>query len=141
MRCSAVVFSLLMFTNVSHANNMQSFDNINVHYIALNSTFLTPEIASAYKITRSKVNALLNISVLANNEAGMPAKSVTLVGKVKNILGQERTLEFVEVKEGDAIYYLAEFSFTSEEVYRFNLDIYDNGNKTTLKFQQKIYAD
>lgn len=123
------------------AKNSEQLGELEVHYIALNSTFLTPEIATAYQLTRSKVNALVNISVLDTSLPSKPAKSVNLVGKVKNLLGQEKTLEFVKVKEGDAIYYLAEFNFTSEEVYRFTIDIFDNGKKHTLKFQQKLYAD
>lgn len=136
-----ILATFFLFSSLVNAKNMQKLDNINVHYIALNSTFLTPEIATAYGITRSKVNALINISVLDNTKSGMPAKSVNLQGTAKNLLGHEKTLEFVEVKEGDAIYYLAELSFTNEDIITFNVQINDAGKIQTLKFQQKLYTE
>lgn len=132
----------LIFTFSSQAENMKKLGDLNVHYIALNSTFLTPDIARSYGITRSKINALINISVLDNTQQGNPAKSVNLVGKARNLLGQQKTLAFTEVKEGDAIYYLAELSFTHEEIFNFTIDIYDGGEqKKTLKFSHKFYVD
>ena len=133
---------LAIQTHVLAANkNMQILGNNNVHYIALNSTFLTPEIATSYDITRSKYNALINISVLDNTIKNTPAKSVNLVGSATNLLGQKKSLEFVEVKEGDAIYYLAELKFNHEDQFRFNIQIFDAGKNQTLKFQHKFYVD
>ena len=54
----------LMFS--VHAENMKKMGDINVHYIALGSTFLTPEIAKAYGIERSRYKGLVNIAVLDN---------------------------------------------------------------------------
>ena len=123
---------------MANAKNMQKLDDLNVHYIALNSTFLTPEIATAYGITRSKVNALINISVLDNTQANTPAKSVNLQGTAKNLLGQEKELEFVEVKEGNAIYYLAELGFTHEDIFIFTINIVDSGKKPSIKISAKV---
>lgn len=143
VRAAYVLLLLLGFQHQAIAanKNMQKLGNNNVHYIALNSTFLTPEIATAYGITRSKYNALINISVLDNSVANTPAKSVSLVGTATNLLGQKKSLEFTEVKEGDAIYYLAELNFTHEDIFIFNIDIFDAGNKQTLTFQHKFYVD
>ena len=133
-------FSLL-FGSISSAENMKKIGPLDVHYIAINSTFLTPEIATSYGITRSKINALINISVLDNTIKGKPAKSVTLSGRATNLLGQSKELEFVEVKEGDAIYYLAELNFSHEEIFKFNIQIFDGSEAKTLKFQHKFYVD
>lgn len=129
------------FSVNASAQNMQKLGDLNVHYIAINSTFLTPEIATSYGITRSKINALINISVLNNALKGNPAKSVVLVGSATNLLGQKKELEFVEVKEGDAIYYLAELNYSHEEIFRFNIKIIDGESTETLKFQHKFYVD
>ena len=133
--------SALSFTTFAAEQNMQKLGNLNVHYIALNSTFLTPEIAKAYEITRSKYNALINISVLDNTIAGTPAKSVTLTGTATNLLGQIASLDFIEVKEGDAIYYLAELKFSNEDLFRFDININDGNNRQQLKFQHTLYVD
>ena len=108
----------LMFTATSAtamAESKQVLGDLDVHYIALNSTLIPADIAKNYDITRSKINALINISVLDNTKDGKPAKHVGISGVAKNLLGHTKDLEFVEVVEGDAIYYLAQLRFTNEE--------------------------
>ena len=135
-----VLTSLLVMTNAS-AENMKPLGSMNVHYMAIGSTFFTPEIARAYGITRSRYNGLINISVLDNTKAGNPAKTVSINGQAKNNLGQFKDLEFQEVKEGDAIYYLAQVSYNDEETLHFTLEINDGKEQQTLKFSQKFYVD
>ena len=135
-----ITFSLLALTNAS-AENMKKLGTMNVHYMAIGSTFFTPEIAKAYGITRSRYNGLINISVLDNSKAGNPAKTVSISGQAKNNLGQFKDLEFQEVKEGDAIYYLAQVNYNNEETLHFTLAINDGKTQQTLKFSQKFYVD
>ncbi|GAA6172304.1 DUF4426 domain-containing protein [Colwellia sp. KU-HH00111] len=136
----AVTFS---FFSINHANaeNMKKLGSMNVHYMAIGSTFFTPEIAKAYGITRSRYNGLINISVLDNTKTGNPAKTVSISGQAKNNLGQFKTLTFDEVKEGDAIYYLAQISYNDEETFHFTLTINDGSEQQILKFSQKFYID
>jgi len=123
------------------AENMKKLGSMNVHYMAIGSTFFTPEIAKVYGITRSRYNGLINISVLDNTKAGNPAKTVSISGKAKNNLGQFKTIEFTEVKEGNAIYYLAQIKYSNEETMHFTLAINDGKEQQTLKFSQKFYGD
>jgi len=130
-----------IFTFNTSANNMQKLDNLNVHYMAIGATFLTPEVAKAYNITRSRYNGLINISVLDNSVKGTPAKHVSITGKARNDLGQIKTLEFEEVTEGDAIYYLAQIKYSDEETFYFDININDGLGSKPLKFKQKFYVD
>jgi hypothetical protein len=125
----------------AQAENMKKMGNMNIHYIALNASFLTPEIAKAYDIVRSKYNGLINISVLDNTLASTPAKTVSITGTARNLAGQNKKLEFVEVKEGDAIYYLAQVNYRNEETIVFDLTITDSQESHQLKFSQKFYVD
>ena len=136
----ALLFTLLV-VNTSFAENMKKLGSMNVHYMAIGSTFFTPEIASMYGITRSRYNGLINISVLDNSKAGHPAKTVAISGQAKNNLGQFKHLAFQEVKEGDAIYYLAQVNYNNEETLHFTLKINDGKEQQTLKFSQKFYVD
>lgn len=131
----------LFFTVSASAENMKKSANLNIHYIALGSTFLTPEIARAYDIERSRYNGLVNISVLDNSQPGTPAQSVTLTGKARNNVGQLKSLEFTEVKEGDAIYYLAQVNYANEETIHFDINIVSKGKQHQLKFSQTFYVD
>ncbi len=135
-----ITLSLFATTNVN-AENMKKLGSMNVHYIAIGSTFFTPEIAKAYGITRSRYNGLINISVLDNTKAGNPAKTISINGQAKNNLGQFKNLEFKEIKEGSAIYYLAQVSYNNEETLHFTLEINDGKEQQTLKFSQKFYVD
>lgn len=137
-----IVLSLsFSFVSGASADNMKKLGSMNVHYMAIGSTFFTPEIAKVYGITRSRYNGLVNISVLDNTKAGKPAKTVTINGQAKNNIGQFKSIEFKEVKEGNAIYYLAQISYNHEETIHFNLTINDGKEQQTLKFSQKFYVD
>ncbi|GAA0821674.1 DUF4426 domain-containing protein [Colwellia sp. D2M02] len=140
----AVVISLvlaLFCTTTAYAENMKKLGTMNVHYMAIGSTFFTPEIAKAYGITRSRYNGLVNIAVIDNSKKEKPAKSVSITGKAKNNVGQFKDLEFTEVKEGNAIYYLAQVKYNNEETIHFDLMINDGKEQQQLKFSQKFYVD
>ena len=65
-----------------------------------------------------------------------------MVGSFKNLLGQNQVLTFKEVDEGDAVYYLAQFAITGQEVLRFDLQLTDAEGKThVLKFNQEVFPD
>ena len=139
-----LLLSLLLtffYSQNADAENMKKLGNMNVHYMAIGSTFFTPEIAKAYGITRSRFNGLINISVLDNSKKNTPAKSVSITGKAKNNLGQSKLVEFSEVKEGDAIYYLAQVNYRNEETLHFDIMINDGKETQQLKFSQKFYVD
>lgn len=130
---------LAIFFSVAHAEQKVSLASWDVHYIALNSTFLTPAIAKQYGIVRSKFNGLINISVLDKQDQS--AQSVVLTGQAKNLLGVVKKLSFKQVKEGKAIYYLAVLPFSDQEQYRISVEINNGLVQKTLKFQHKFYAD
>ena len=63
--CKTLFLSALLFASLGvNAEQFKTFSNLEVHYIALPSTFIQPEIAKQYGIKRSKTNGLLNISIL-----------------------------------------------------------------------------
>lgn len=134
----SLVLGLLLSYQVN-AEQKQALGSWDVHYIALNTTFLTPQVAKKYSIVRSKFNGLINISVLDRKDKS--AQSVVLTGKAKNLLGVVKSLKFKQVTEGKAIYYLAVLPFSDQEQYRISIDINDGLDQRTLKFQHKFYVD
>lgn len=129
----------LMFSYSVNAEQKRELGNWDVHYIALNTTFLTPEVAKQYGIVRSKFNALINISVLDRQDKS--AQSVILTGEAKNLLGVVKKLNFKQITEGKSIYYLALLPFSDLEQYRITVNINDGLEQKNLKFQHKFYAD
>jgi len=108
-----------------------------IHYVAFASTFLSADMASKYNIVRGRNRALINISVLDKDNKPVRAK---LKGTVKNLPGQILQLDFEEVREGDAVYYLAQTRFSDQELMRFNIDfVGPDGVANNMKFEQKLY--
>ena len=135
-----ILFALLgLFTSLVSAEQKVVIGNWDVHYIAFNTTFLTPEIARANGIVRSKYNALINISVL--NSKTQQAQLVAMDGTATNLLGNARDLKFKRVQEGDAIYYLAVIPFRDRETLKFNIQIRQGQTTQTLTFQQSMTVE
>ena len=133
----ATVLGSLLLSGFSNAEQKKTLGDWDVHYMAVESTFLTPQVAKAYGIIRSKNNILINISVL--DKSTKKAQSVAVTGNARNLLGTEKELSFKEVVDGDAIYYLAVMSIRDEEHYRFNIRLQHANVQQTLKFEQKVY--
>ncbi|MCG7538799.1 DUF4426 domain-containing protein [Pseudoalteromonas sp. CO348] len=111
-----------------------------VHYIAFPSTFVQPTIAKAYGLIRSGNKAIVNISVLAD-KPGKPAVKARVAGSAKNLLGKTVQLEFKEVVEGEAIYYLAQLDYDDEDIFRFDIEISEGKQSRKLTFSQKFYVE
>ena len=120
------------------AEQKQSYGDLDVHYSAFNSGFLQPEVAAATGLVRSKSQGVVNVAVL---KAGT-ASSAQVSGTVKNLLGQSSALSFKEVKEGKAIYYLAQFPFEQRETLRFTLNVTAaDGVPHSFDFNQEFFPD
>jgi hypothetical protein len=130
--------TLVMQTNVN-AEEKTQLGNWEVHHIVLATTFLTPEIAKANSIVRSKYNSFVNISVLDSNDK--KAQNVSITGTARNLLGTSKKLSFKKVINGDAIYYLAVFSHAHKENFRFEINIQQGNEAQILELQQEMYVD
>lgn len=130
--------------NADRGEKKQVFGNYEVHYIGLNSSFLPEDVAEAYDIPRSRSLAYLSVSVLKTDEGDLPRPvSAKLTGQIKNLIGQSRDIEFREIKETNAVYYVSTFRFDKSEIYRLTLQATPEGQKRTfdVKFSQKFYQE
>lgn len=132
----------IMVTLPTYAEQFKTIKNSEIHYSAFNSTMITPEVATQYKLKRNGYSAILNISVLDKSQLGKPAINATITGTSRNLIGQIRQLEFKSIKEGNAIYYLTEFPISNEESLTFNINV-DAGNTGSgpMNFTQKFYTE
>lgn len=138
MRRLALFFLTLCLTLPVMAERKASFGELDVHYNAFNSGFLQPDVAAAAGLTRSKTLGVLNVAVLKTGKAS-PA---TVTGTVTDLLGKARPLEFKQVTESGAIYYLAQFPFEQREVLRFALKVQvGEGAVNSIDFNQEFFPD
>ena len=118
--------------------------NYRIYFNAFNSTFIPPEIAQQYDLHRGGRYGIANIAILDASSEGV-GKPVTakVTGHTKNLLSQKNSLKFSEVKEGDAIYYLADFKFSDQELLKFDIVVKPHGSSRSekLKLEQVFYTD
>ena len=127
------------------AQQAQEFGDYIVHYNALSSSLITPEVAKAYGIRRSDSRALINISVLKNAE-GKTATAVKakVTASGRNLTGQTRNVDMREIDDGDgAIYYIGELSVRNMETFDFTVVVLVEGQNQpfNVKFRQQFYTE
>lgn len=127
------------------AQHSQDFGEFTVHYNAMRSSMISPEIAKAYDIRRSDSRGLINISVLKNSaDKTTTAVKATLTASGRNLTGQTRKVEMREISEGDgAIYYLGELSVRNMETFDFTVTVLPEGQDKPfdVKFRQQFYTE
>ena len=126
-----------------HAEQMQLFDDYEVHYIVFNSLLVPPTDAAAYNIKRAKNRAVVNISVRKRVGDGKTVAQKSRVSGYSTDLMRNMPLKFTEVAETDAIYYLAQLKYYPRDLRRFIIDVQVPGKPFpyTLKFTQTLYLE
>jgi hypothetical protein len=148
MRQLLVVLTLLgalICSNVVRAQQSQDFGNYVVHYNALNTNLIPPQVAQGYGIKRSSSRALLNVAVLKKvmDTPGTPV-GAKVTARGVNLTGQMRELQIREIKDSEnAIYYVAEFPVHNLESYRFEINVAIEGEAEPLivRFAQQFYTE
>jgi hypothetical protein len=96
---------------------------------------LTPEVAAATGLVRSKNQGVLNITVL---KASKPATAV-ISGTIKDLTGRSSPLSFKQITEQGAVYYIAQFKIDQPETVTFDLNIETGGISNSLRFNQEVF--
>ena len=135
----------LFFAASALAQQSQDFGDSVVHYNALNTNLIPPEVAQAYGIVRSSNRALLNVTVLKKmmDTPGTPV-SATVTASGTNLTGQRRDIEVREIKEpGGAVYYVGQFPVHNLETYLFEVLVAIDGEAEPLavRFRQQFYTE
>ena len=137
MRRLAILLLTLGLAFPAFAERLQRFGDLEVHYNVFNSSFLQPDVAKASNLVRSKTQGVVNVVVMRAGKS-VPA---AVNGTVKNLLGQSTPLSFQDVKEGDALYHMAQFKMTEREVLTFSIKIQEGGTTHDLNFDQEVFPD
>lgn len=134
--------TLLFIAGGAHAEQSKMFGNYELHYSVVNTTFIEPDVAATYGIVRGEKRGIINLAVLdTETEENVPV-SMLLKGRTWDLI-QNQFLEFKEVREGKAIYYIADFKFINEEWRFFEFDFRPEGatESYTFKFRHQLYIN
>ncbi len=143
MKYLLLLITLLCISGQAGAQQSEMFGPFELHYSVVNTTFLDPEIAAKYGITRGEKRAILNLAVREHLVGGgTEARTMLLEGRTWDLI-QNQFLQFKEIREGQAIYYIAQFKFINEEWRFFEMDFRPEGadQTYTFKFKHQLYIN
>ena len=108
-----------MAADVIKSERQETFGDVTVHYNTFNSTYLTPDIAKAAELIRSKNQGVINVSVIKDGKPQMAQVS----GSVKDLTSQSVPLKFKQITEQGAIYYIAQYPVDQQEIRTFEIKV------------------
>lgn len=112
-----------------------------VHFSAMSTDQLTPEVARAFNIVRSRNRAMLNVSVLRKSDQKAVTAAVSV--DVVNLTGQLKNISMRKAEEGDAIYYIGEVAVANRETLVFDISVTPDGadRASELRFKREFFTD
>ncbi|WP_028671635.1 DUF4426 domain-containing protein [Saccharospirillum impatiens] len=141
---TAIILGLMLLFSTAQADQKVVFNGYELHYIAFNSTMLTPEIAAQYGLVRSGQRALLNLSVLEQrrNDVAVPVANAEVSVRVRNLLGQSNRLEMRVIEEQNARYFIGTVSFDDREMLWFDIVVSIPGERDfEYSFSQEFWEE
>ncbi|MFT7403483.1 DUF4426 domain-containing protein [Zhongshania sp.] len=147
----AAIFTLVFTSFFSVASQAQEappatktssiFGKDTVYYTVLNTTFISPQVAKSYGIVRGEDKFLVNVSVRRQLDTSNIAVRADITGNSSDLI-YVNTLEFREIIEQDAIYYIAEFDISNDERQNFRLSVsVDDRPSYDIQFNKMLYLD
>ena len=140
--CLSFLAALAISLHAS-AESSRQFGDFTIHYTAFRSDTLQPEIAKAYNLTRRNNRVIINVAVIKKvaGTTGTPT-AAKVEGQASNLTGQLKQLDFHEIKEGDAIYYLAEIQIANGEFLKFDLNVTPAGKNDAarINFDKRFFT-
>ena len=143
LRTFAMFALLLLAPWASAGPEPTRFGDLIVYHNVFNSSFLQPDIAAKAGLQRGPSKGVINIAVQRQNNDSPEAVDAILKGEVRSLIGQPVELDFKRIKEGDAIYFVANYSAAQRGILLFKIDIQaaPGAMVHSLSFQQEFFPD
>ncbi|WP_439101930.1 DUF4426 domain-containing protein [Congregibacter sp.] len=122
----------------------ERFGDYELHYSVVNTTFIEPQVAAQYGLARGSRRAIINVSLREHLEDGSTvARKMNLDGRSWDLTQAQVDFDFIEVREGPALYYIGEFKFINREWRFFDISFTPEGSEETLNidFKQQMYIN
>ncbi len=132
------LFSILLFYSATtHADQFVSWAGYEIHFATFSSLIIPVDVAQTHGIVRAKNRIVTNISIQQHEHS----VKAMVVGTSTNLLGQVMTMDFAEVVEHSAVYYLANQVINERDTIRFHIQVQPEGADMAynLKFTRQYY--
>jgi len=124
-----------MAADVIKGERQETFGDVTVHYNTFNSTYLTPDIAKAAELIRSKNQGVINVSVIKDGKPLIAQVS----GTIKDLTSKTVTLNFRQITEQGAVYYIAQYPVDQQETRTFEIKVQTGDKINTINFNQELF--
>lgn len=138
-RLLALLLALCIVSAPAGAGGQAEFGDLRVHYSAVPTANLSEAIASQYGIPRSRLSALVLISVLRDGNA----IAADVRGETRDRRERTESLRFRELDAGGYVSYVALARIESGEALTFDLSIRagDADQRHRLRFRENFVVD
>lgn len=135
-----ILGAVLLSPDAAHAYDALESGDYSIHYNALSTELLPPQVAKVYGIERSRNRGIVNVAVRKGEGVGR-AVEAKISATATNLNGQLQQIDMRELTDRDAIYYIGEFSISGHETFDFVLEITPEGSRTrTIEFRREFFG-
>lgn len=147
LRMLSVGILFAVITSSAYSEELKSSEKIGeyeIFYSAFNTSFISPEVASAAGITRGKNKGLVNVSIVRYDEGRrIPVEAESIIGESYDLI-YRKALEFKAIVEPGARYYLAPFKISDDnEFIQFHITVLPKGldQAIDITFKRRFFQD
>ena len=115
------------------ADQAIQWQGYDIHYTTLSSRLIPADVAKLHGIIRADNRMVTNLSIRKTSKTGEKGDPVTasIHGTATNLLNQQSVLDFTEVLEPNAIYYLANQLVDERDTLRYSISIQPQSSEAT----------
>jgi len=139
-----VIGTALLVTQGAWAQSPAVTGDYSIYYNSLTAATLDPEIAKTHGIQRSKLNGLLNVTVVRAQTEGkrqnLPAR-VEATARTGD--GPATSLAMREIRVGDGVSYIGQFPIQNLQIIDFAIQVTPPGasEPTMIELQEQFFTD
>ena len=133
----AVTLWVLLGTGTACAQQSTRYDEFELHHSIVYTTFVAPEVAAEYGITRGADKAMLTLSVRDAESGDTAGRPMQIKGRSWDLItGGE--MDVREIREGRATYYIVPFEFLDREYRFFEFSFKPEGSEKEFEHKMKV---
>lgn len=127
----------------AHAEQFVDAGGYRVHYAAINTTQLAPEVARQFGVARSAGRVMLVLNAQQAIDGRYDPVPATATGTATTLLGHVQTLALRPVRESDVHYVIGTFETLDGEYMTVDVDVLPAGANApvVVRFKQQFYRD
>lgn len=143
---AVLVLGMLAVSTNTPAQQSLDLGEYVVHYNALNTNLLPPQMTQIYGIQRSPNRAMLIITALKkeeNNPLGTPVHA-EVTASALNLSGQRRNIEMREISDlSGAVYYIGVLTVYNLESFKFTVNVKIEGLEelAVVQFSRQFFTE